>query len=398
MRHFPVVSVGALALYAVAACGDLHSGAGLEHPTWVTRPEFQFSNDPHRDVRLSQVPYLRVDPIRNRVFVIDLLDKPVTAWSPEGSVVFSAGRGEGPGEFIYPTRIYIGDDGSFVVGENLGTRFTWYTPDGELAGTVPGPPTSVIHDGFRLNLEAPVSDGGFLGSPRIPIATAVGMRDRPPINTRPLLRVLPAERGVWAAPQPVFRVDNRNRYAAIRRGERTTFAGQPFGDEDLWRIHPGGAVVARRNGAPGVVDLIELNVRGDTLWRRSLSLRPQRLTAERVEAAIASWVDSRASLGQESPGTLRQAYERVLYRPEYLPAVEGLFLAASGEVWLETHERLDNLRVFYTVRRDDPAQQPRRILLPDGVWFQDATDTHVWGIRRDELDVPHIVGRRLVPR
>ncbi len=163
--------------------------------------------------------------------------------------------------------------------------------------------------------------------------------------------------------------------------------------------HPSGWSSGRASKwCPGVVDLIELNAGGDTLWRQSLSFQPQRLTAERVEAAIASWVDSRASLGQESPGTLRQAYERVLYRPEYLPAVEGLFMAASGEVCLETHERLDNLRVFYAVRRDDPARQPRRILLPDGVWFQDATDTHVWGIRRDELDVPHIVGRRLVPR
>ncbi len=135
--------------------------AGPDYSTWITQPEFEFNSDPDRDVRLSQVPYLRVDPVRNRVFVIDLLDVPVTAWTPEGSVVFSAGRGQGPGEFIYPARIHFDDDGGFVVGEHLGTRFTSYTPDGELVSTVPGTPTSVTYDGFMLNLEAPVSDGGF---------------------------------------------------------------------------------------------------------------------------------------------------------------------------------------------------------------------------------------------
>ena len=299
---------------------------------------------------------------------------------------------------MYPTRIYVGEDGSFVVGENLGTRFTWYTPDGELVETVPGTPTSVTYDGFRLNLEAPLSDGGFLAVQRIPLAATMGFRDRPPISTRPLLRVLPPEDGLWRVPQPVFRVDVRNRYAAIRRGDQTRFTGQPFGDEDLWRIHPRGAVVARRNGDPGVVDLIALDARGDTLWRRSLSLSPHRLTTERVEAAIESWVASRARSSQQPPGTLRQAYESALYKPEYLPAVESMFLSASGEVWLETHERSGNLRVFYTLRQDDPSMPLRRILLPEEIWFQDATETHVWGIRRDQFDVPHIVGLRLLPR
>ena len=146
------------------------------------------------------------------------------------------------------------------------------------------------------------------------------------------------------------------------------------------------------------MDLIEVDARGDTLWRRTLSLQPQRLTAERVEDAIASWVSSSASSRQESPLALRQAYETALYRPEYLPSVEGLFLTASREVWLETHERLDSLRVFYAVHRGDPAQQPRRILLPEGVRFHDATDTHAWGIHRDRLDMPHVVGLRLEQR
>ena len=397
-RRSLFLPLGLLALYFAAGCGESASNGEPDYPTWTARPEFRFNSDHDRDVSLSQVPYLRVDPVRNRVFVIDLLGQPVTAWTPEGSVVFSARRGEGPGEFNYPTRIYLGEDGSFAVRESFGTRFAWFTPDGELARTVPGAPPSMTYDGSALNWEAPVYDGGFLGIQRISAATALGLRDRSAINAQPLLRLRPPEQGVWPAPYPVFQVNTRNRRGAVQRGQRTSFIGQPFGDEDLWRIHPGGAVVARRNGAPGVVDLFELDADGDTLWRQSLSLPPLQLTAERVEQAIQSWVASRARSRAESPATLGEAYRRVLYQPEYLPAIEEMFLSASGEVWLGTHERSDDLRVFYAVSREHPAGQPRRILLPDGVRFHDATDTHVWGIHPDRFDVPHIVGLRLLPQ
>ena len=79
VRRSAFVSAGALVMCAVATCGDRDSVAEPDYPTWTTMPEFRFSADPDHDVSLSQVPYLRADPVRNRVFVIDLLDKPVTA-------------------------------------------------------------------------------------------------------------------------------------------------------------------------------------------------------------------------------------------------------------------------------------------------------------------------------
>ena len=77
-----------------------------------------------------------------------------------------------------------------------------------------------------------------------------------------------------------------------------------------------------------------------------------------------------------------------------------MVLTASGEVWLTTFEksgRSDTLAVYYAVRRGDMTGRPRRVLLPESMSFHDATDTHVWGIWKDSLDVPHVVGRRLVP-
>lgn len=83
---------------------------------------------------------------------------------------------------------------------------------------------------------------------------------------------------------------------------------------------------------------------------------------------------------------------------EHLPAVKGLFTASSGQVWLLSHETANTMKVWYSVERGDDESPPRRVLLPDWFVLLDATDTHVWGVWRDELDINYVVGRRLVPR
>lgn len=82
-----------------------------------------------------------------------------------------------------------------------------------------------------------------------------------------------------------------------------------------------------------------------------------------------------------------------------LPAVDGSpVLTASGEVWLrgfEVSDR-DTLRTYYVLRRGDMEDEPRLVLLPEWLRVDDATGTHVWGVWRDSMDRPHVVGRRLV--
>ena len=72
-------------------------------------------------------------------------------------------------------------------------------------------------------------------------------------------------------------------------------------------------------------------------------------------------------------------------------------MTSSGHIWIQSHERRDSLSVWYSIERGDDESPPRRVLLPE--WFQvfDATETHVWGVWKDELDINYVVGRRLVP-
>ena len=111
-----------------------------------------------------------------------------------------------------------------------------------------------------------------------------------------------------------------------------------------------------------------------------------------VEAAIDDW----NSVMRDNPPP-RETVKSAIYAPEVLPALKVFYLTSSGHIWIQSHEEQDTLSVWYSLERGDSESPPRRVLLPE--WFQvmDATDTHVWGVWKDELDISYVVGRRLVP-
>ena len=383
-----------VAIVLPTACGDSDSGSAVDDSvTWFTEAEYRFSGAPEQDVLFSQIAVTLADPYRDRVLVLDVQDTEVSVWTPEGSLVFVVGgKGEGPGEFVLPTRMEFVDSSSFYVRESFGSRFTYYASDGTLTGTVPGVTTSVTYQDFQLRVEAPTGAGGYFALPQIGSRLFVERG----IDRYPLLHVRRSESGEWRA-DPIFWLNSRNWQHPIELGEdRTAWMGQAFGDTDLRSIEPGRAVVGRRTGGAGVVELIELDADGDTVWLRRLQLEPQRLTSEMIREQ-GDYLVANITIPGVSPLRLRQAWEEGLYKPEYLPAAKSILLTASGEVWLTTFERSDTLEVYYALRRGDMSGQPRRVLLPESLSLHDATETHVWGIWKDSLDVPHVVGRRLVP-
>ena len=392
-----------LLLVACVACGDAERETGdLEQPTWITDAESQFGDAPDRNVFFSR-PYVRADPARNRVLVLDGPNSQVSAWSSEGVLLFTVGRrGEGPGEFVSAEALFVEEDGSFTVLESGGARFTYFTPAGELVETVRGKDSRVSYRGFGLALTLP-RGGSYLGVPSVGLSVVMGHFGGRPFDIQPLLRVRRADTGQWHDPEPLLWLDYRNRYYApeLPDGSRV-YATQPFGDGDQVRLEAGVALVMRQKDGPGAVELIEMSAEGDTAWHRLLQFEPRRLTPERAQ----DWVDERVALVADrrrasgfSMDAVRKAYDAALYRPEYLPAATGSpVLATSGEVWLRTTEISDTLRVHYVVRRGNVEDEPRRVLLPEWLRVSDATETHVWGIWWDSMDKPHVVGRRLLPQ
>lgn len=389
-------TVALLSLLAVGCGGDGTGSRQVDAATWVTQPQYQFSGAPEADVLFSQVPYLRVDPRHNRVLVLDMLDKVISAWTPEGSLEFVVGGpGGGPGEFVFPTRIDFEAEGGFHVREGFGTRFTHYTSEGTLLRAVRGTTTALSYDGARLELAAYAGNGGYIAVPRIGWVGPNHPNAR--IDRNPILAVQRADSIRWLPPEPIFWLDYRNAAHFVDLGDdRTSMAGQMFSEMDRVEFEPGAAVVMRQTGGPGVVEMIELDSNGDTTWLRPFQFAAHRLTPARIRREGERWAEV-----TQRPGVSRdrylEAWEASLHKPEYRPTAIDFKLTASGEAWLKSFERVDTLRVYYAVKRGDMSGNPRRVLLPEWMSFQDATDTHVWGIREDSLGLPYVVGRRLVP-
>lgn len=385
-----------LALVGLAACDDgVPRTAGEANATWVSEPDYRFGDALAGDALFGWIPHLRVSPDGGRVFVLEPNEASVSVWTPLGRRVLElGGPGEGPGDFMLPYRIHLGDTWFYV---RDAVRFTYFSDDGRVLRTVPNPPTSVGYQGFQIRVHSHLADGSFLGVPSIPATIRMGLWGDDPFHSLPVLRVRESDSG-WGY-EPVYWQDIRHNTLAVPHEDGIFFAAQPYEGGDTYWEDPGAGtvVVVRRSGhrlGPGVTELLEMEVAAgrDTVWQRRLELEAIRLTQAMREATI----DGVGS-GLEDP-LPRDAVEQALYAPDYLPAVSRLTLASSGHVWLGTHEQQDTLRVWYSLKRGDNESPPRRILLPEWLHVMDATEAHVWGVWQDELDISYVVGRRLVPR
>lgn len=404
--------VGATALLVGACGGDSQPSSASTNAEddfgdpWFTEPEFEIGNGAggSDEASFSLISSVRVLENGRRVLVVEAASLRVTIWTPEGSLVQEVGGpGQGPGEFTGALFAEVHRDG-FRIRDFQ--RYSSFSNDGTLIATTPYPPRRLGFRGFPLGTQAMLDDGSFLAVPRVPAAALIGFDGDEPIEYLPVYHVR-AEDDDWTT-EVIAMLDTRNRDMSIQpRGtpfeDRGLQLGQTFGDFDLTWFDPdaGSVVVLRRTLPGGAVELMEIEAAGDTLWRRGISpspvpLGPDRLatfideSARRVAAALAGGEAESATVE-----AIRAAIEEVVYVPDPLPGANRLHGSSSGEIWFQGYQRQDSLSLWYAIGRD--GVQGRKVLLPPGFRAMDATDSHVWGIRRDDLGVQYVVGRRLVP-
>lgn len=397
---------GALA----TACAERPSESPASPPPdeWHSEPHYRIGDAVRGDALFGIVPYLRVGP-GGHVFVLEAYDNRLSVWTPSGARLFSVGRsGEGPGDFMMPYRVHF-EDSRFYVRDQ--SKFTYFSYDGSLLETVPNPPNSIGYQGFRIWIDALTPNGSFMGMPTMGRSVELGLLGNDPVDSLPVFSVRESATG-WVR-DVVYWNGIRNTTFALTYNGWLTFPGQPFSVADQYEFDPGAGTilvsrVAGEHLGAGEAELFELSAVaeegrsvGDTVWRRRLAFEPIRLTPAMVQDAIERIAETYVHVeeGEDSVRVRESArgnIEESIRVPEYLPAIKVLFTASSGQVWLLSHETVDTMSVWYSVERGDDESPPRRVLLPDWFLVMDATDTHVWGVWRDELDINYVVGRRLV--
>ena len=394
-----------LALALAPACADPEPApSNRTESTWTTELEYRFGDAMVGDAQFHVIRLVRVGRGGERVFVVETALSRVSVWTPEGTLLVDVGRpGEGPGDFAFADYVFQNDSG-FVVRDLQRGRFSYFSDDGELLTTADFP-RNVSYQGFQIDAHARFPDGSFLGKPSIAASVRMGVWGDDPIYSLPLLRVFETEDG-WSH-RTLWQLNIRNETLWLKLSDnQPVFAVQPFSDADRYHADPvAGTIVLVRNGgeglAAGEAELLELTATGDTVWQRRLRFDPIPVAGSVLDEPVDAEVGFLQDLEETYPGVLgrgspRAIVEEAFFVPEHLPVARDIFLSSfSGHVWIESLERVDTMKVWYSFARGDNETPPRRVLLPEFFHARDATETHVWGFWRDELGVSHVEGRRL---
>lgn len=384
-----------LACCALATCTDEPAVTLTPVEEWTTEPHYEIGDQMEGDALFARISSVVPTADGSRVYVLDRQAFEVTIWTPDGTLIGRVGRaGDGPGDFASPGSLFLFDDG-FQVAEGL--RITTFSLDGDL----------VRADGLERAMSPYASGSASFGRLYHAIAMfrdrSVGavssavlvwsgsVTDEMSEDAHPVVRITQDD-GSFGV-DTLGLLDYRDVWLTLGVGGILAVR-QPFVAPDDFVLDPwnGSAAFGRSlRTHPGVLELIEVSIAGDTIWTRRIHLPPIPVTEDEIYAAADEFAPFLAD------GTPAQKRDRVRDRmivPEYWPATQAIGLRSNGEIWFRPAGE-DDPRIWYAVRKRDEGPI-RRIVVPESFRPLDANATHVWGVRTDEMGVEYVAGLRLV--
>lgn len=330
---------------------------------------------------------------RGRFWVYDVSSNSIFLFGPDGSLLRRIGRqGAGPGEFNQNNGMVVrGDDGLAILDARNG-RVSFLSPDGEYehGWTIPtGFSTSngLVTDRsgayYLRRSVTPPREGEILG--RLGL---VRLRDEGAFGDSLAAVDLPVQREVYVA----------------RREGSTSSTISRYAENYYWTWHPEGFFVAAHGGRGEIV--LERPGRPIVI-RRELEVVPVP-SEERAQERDAITYNMR----QTEPGWTWRGPEL----PGTKAPIMGLFAARDGRIWVripapselipaaELPVTSDTLRpvVRYRTPVVYEVYEPTgtflgRLAFPPRTTLMEADGDTVWGIQRDEDDLPAVTRFRVEP-
>jgi hypothetical protein len=384
-----------LAFLGILGCAS--PDASVRSTPWGSVESVVLGSPIADDIMLTWVPLGRMDSV-GRLYAIEPQEACVIVIGRDGAVLTAVGRsGEGPGEFIVPSRVGFGANEFWVRDRQ---RFSFFDYSGALRRTVTPPVASIDYQGFPVRLDALLSDSVFIGRPQVPAHVEIGEH----IEYEPLLKVTAPGIGGEARMDTIAWTYIGTRTLAVRNPGRSRvmglFGAQPFSDSDLYEIVPerGEVVVVRRR--EGGVLFVRVAANGDTIGVRTLDYERRKVGEEMVEREIERWTrKAMKSRGVAAPSysKAREWVADALYVPEYLPAVAEMRVGGDGTLWLRRNDSGEpTVPQVWDAFDGRSGAHIRSVELPMEFRVLAVSGDDVWGVRTDSLDVPYLVQRRLV--
>ncbi|MFQ5705623.1 MAG: 6-bladed beta-propeller [Gemmatimonadales bacterium] len=330
-----------------------------------------------RDYALTWVGDLEVSST-GTIYVNQLMQQLIRVFSSTGRSLRRIGRmGGGPGEFQAPLWMGWKRD-SLWVYDGLAGRFSIFDAGG---GFVRAERLSIRGRAMLL------VDGSIAVTPSPPRAGAA---------SQPLLRF----RQSSETPDTLLQLSGTPPHWVIERagiGVLSTQSLQPFADDPLWTVAPGGnsLIVVDRTAGPVASNaqyiVTALRVNGDTIWTAEFTYRPRPLTDEIVTAIVRKDIQIRDSRRGSSGYHITEPEARKgLYRPKTLAPVTSLVVGYDETIWLRREESPLDTVVLWDVIGPDGARMGR-LETPTALRILRAGRGFVWAVELDDLDVPYVV-------
>lgn len=316
----------------------------------------------------------------------------VRVFDARGRPVRTIGReGKGPGEFVLPSRMGWRGDTLWVADEVQG-RINLFTVDGTPVRSIQFAHTSALTGGKTVIPGDVLADGSVLGLWRAPLRALAG----PTPVAVPLVRFTGGGRPL----NQLARVERHNEYAMLESAGGVTFVRQPFTDTPLWEVTPDGShlVIVTRPAATSAARaeflVRKIHFSGRTVFSGRYPYVPRPLSPREVAEATGEQAEGLANSRVPGPpeAAARAALQSAFYRPRFRPPVTTLLSGGDGTTWLRREET--GGQVLWWVL-DPGGSYLATVLLPAALEVRYADRTQIWGVERDELDVPRVVRLRV---
>jgi hypothetical protein len=353
-------------------------GQWAEGQAWRLVPDLRIGAvDGPAEYMFTWIAAIAVGP-GDTVFVLDGGDRTIRAYDPEGRFLRRFGReGDGPGEYRAPTEVAATRDGLLVYDWRL-RRLTLLSWTGEVLRTTLV--TQWTPFGSRLRM---LDDTTFaLG--------ITGGHSAPPRPTDG--RFWLARFSTGGAARDTLIEDAGGEDIVHHEGQSVIVFSAPFARGPRWDAAPDGRVAYGR-GADYVIDVYRAapDLRLVARYRRTVP------SLEATEADRAAYRVPYERPSARVPQHIRRQYADILATvvyPATWPAYDDLLFDDAGRLW---------------VRRPVHAADsvvPWDVFLPDGVYLGEVPFPRgldvlrirghaLWGVRRDEFDVPSLVRYRI---
>ena len=374
-------------LVAITPAGSL---AYATQDTWILEEDLRIGSVNDSSYALTRIRDLEVAD-EGAIYVLQHLERSVKVFDSSGHLVRVIGRdGEGPGEFRSPHRMSWSGDIIGISDVRLG-RLTMYTLDGRVQRTISYmKPYGVL---WPLTPRALLQDGNTLAVGSVSVRLVADGT----VKAVPILR-LTADGTIL---NTVAMWDRTNSSTAIdvdpQRG--SLFVGQPFSDAPLMDVDSRNGTVVFvdrrvRDSSSAFFRVTIVRMTGDTLSSRTYRYDPKPLTRRIVNARVNIIMEGLSRRPAWAAPVTERLLRRALFIPLTLPSVTAVVAGRDGTTWLRRESPVDPGPVVWTVLSSTgeilaDAYAPQELTV-----FQSNTE-FVWGVVRDELDIPYVVRYRV---